>query len=29
MPRPDGSSGLSTEPLERQSFLLPAEVRHG
>ena len=23
MPRPDGSSGLSTEPLQRQSFLLP------
>ncbi len=23
MPRPDGCSGLSTEPLQRQSFLLP------
>ena len=29
MLRPDGSSGLLTEPLQRQSFLLPLEVRHG
>ena len=28
MLRPDGCSGLSTEPLQQHSFLLPVKVAH-